>query len=138
MARADGNLTMEAQDEDRILRVWTPVILRTVLAAAGVVLITGLAAITTVPGEYVQHFHAVQDNERMKDYGTFADLVIRAWQGNPRSIMTLGLMILTLVPLARVAFCLMFFIKTRNLAFVIFTAYVLAGLIIGVMLGRIG
>ncbi len=129
---------MRAQDEDRILRVWTPVILRTVLAAAGVVLIIGLAAITAVPGEYVQHFHAVQDNERMKDYGTFADLVIRAWQGNPRSIMTLGLMILTLVPLARVAFCLMFFIRTRNLAFVLFTAYVLAGLIIGVMLGRIG
>src|SRR5579883_2646619 len=128
---------MKAQDEDRILRVWTPVILRTVLAAAAIVLIIGLLAMTAKPGEYVQHFRAVQANARSKDYGDFADLLMRAWRGNPRSIMTVGLMILTLVPLARVAFCLMFFIKTRNTAFVIFTAYVLAGLIIGVMLGRI-
>jgi len=129
---------MRAQDEDRILRVWTPVILRTVLAAAGIVLIVGLLAMTTTPGEYVDHFRAVQDNDRVKDYGNFAALLIRAWHGNPRSIMTLGLMILTLVPLARVAFSLMFFIKTRNKAFVIFTAYVLIGLIAGVMLGRFG
>jgi uncharacterized membrane protein len=60
---------------------------------------------------------------------------MRALHGNPRSIMTLGLMILTLV---RVAFCLVFFIKTRNGAFVVFTAYVLAGLVAGVLLGRIG
>jgi uncharacterized membrane protein len=129
---------MRAQEEDRILRVWTPVILRTVLAAAGVVLIIGLIAMATTPGEYVQHFRAVQDNARVKDYGNIVALVVRAWNGNPRSIMTVGLMILTLVPLARVAFCLMFFIKSRNLAFVLFTAYVLAGLVVGVMLGRIG
>jgi uncharacterized membrane protein len=131
-------MSLNAQDEDRILRVWTPAILRTVLAAAGVVLIIGLVAMATTPGEYLQHFHAVQDNERVKDYGTFLDLLIRARQGNPRSIMTLGLMILTLVPLARVIFSLLFFIKTRNKPFVIFTAYVLAGLVVGVLLGRIG
>jgi uncharacterized membrane protein len=129
---------MNAQDEDRILRVWTPVILRTVLATAGVVLIIGLVAIATTPGEYLKHFRAVQNNARVKDYGSFMGLLIRAWHGNPRSIMTVGLMILTLVPLARVAFCLMFFIKTRNKPFVIFTAYVLAGLVVGVLLGRIG
>ena len=66
------------------------------------------------------------------------DLLQRASHGDPRSIMTVGLMILTLVPLARVAFCLMFFIKTRNWAFVVFTAYVLTGLAVGVILGRIG
>ena len=38
----------------------------------------------------------------------------------------------------RVAFYLFFFIKTRNRAFVVFTAYVLAGLVAGVLLGRIG
>jgi uncharacterized membrane protein len=129
---------MKAADEDRILRVWTPVILRTVLIAAVIVLIIGLVLMTTTPGEYVDHFRAVQDNERRKDYGTLLDLLARAAQGNPRSIMTVGLMILTLVPLARVAFCLMFFIKTGNKAFIVFTAYVLAGLVVGVMLGRIG
>jgi uncharacterized membrane protein len=129
---------VKAQDEDRILRVWTPVILRTVLAAAGIVLIAGVIAISLKPGEYVKHFRAVQDNARVKDYLSFGHLVMHALQGNPRSIMTLGLMILTLVPLARVAFCLLFFIKSRNKAFVVFTAYVLAGLVAGVVLGRIG
>jgi uncharacterized membrane protein len=129
---------MKSADEDRILRVWTPLILRTVLIAATIVLIIGLVLITTTPGEYVDHFRAVQDNARIKDYGTFLDLLARGAHGDPRSIMTVGLMILTLVPLARVAFCLMFFIKTGNKAFVVFTAYVLAGLAVGVMLGRIG
>jgi uncharacterized membrane protein len=45
---------------------------------------------------------------------------------------------LTLVPLARVAFCLMLFIKQRDLIYVAFTAYVLAGLIAGIMLGSTG
>jgi uncharacterized membrane protein len=129
---------MSAADEDKILRVWTPFILRTVLIAAGIVLILGLALILNTPGEYVDHFRRVQENERVKDYGTFVDLLIRALHGNPRSIMTVGLMILTLVPLARVAFCWMFFIKRRNWAFVVFTAYVLIGLAVGVMLGRTG
>ena len=129
---------MQSADEDKILRVWTPIILRTVLIAAGIVLVVGLVAMTATPGEYVVHFRRVQENERIKDYGSILDLLERALQGNPRSIMTVGLMILTLVPLARVAFCLMFFIRNRNWAFVIFTAYVLAGLAVGVMLGRIG
>jgi uncharacterized membrane protein len=126
---------MKAEDEDRILRVWTPVILRTVLVAAGIVLIAGVVAISLTPGEYVMHFRAMQDNAHVKDYLTFG---MRTLHRNPRAIMTLGLMILTLVPLARVAFCLLFFIKTRNRAFVLFTAYVLAGLVAGVLLGRIG
>jgi uncharacterized membrane protein len=129
---------MRAQDEDRILRVWTPVILRTVLAAAGIVIVIGLVGIATTPGEYVDHFRVVQAGHRVSDYKTFGHLLIRAWQGSPRSIMTLGLMILTLVPLARVAFCLIFFIKDGNKPFIFFTAYVLAGLILGVMLGRVG
>ncbi|MGO9057928.1 MAG: DUF1634 domain-containing protein [Candidatus Binataceae bacterium] len=129
---------MKSADEDKILRVWTPVILRTVLIAAGIVLIAGLFLMTEKPDVYVDHFRRVQENARIKDYGTFVDLLRRARHGNPRSIMTVGLMILTLVPLARVAFCLVFFIKDRNWAFVVFTAYVLTGLAVGVMLGRIG
>jgi uncharacterized membrane protein len=129
---------MKAQDEDRILRVWTPIILRTVLAAAGIVLIAGLIVISLTPGEYVTRFRAVQHNGHIKDYLTFGQLFMRVLNGNPRSITTLGLMILTLVPLVRVAFCLLFFIKTRNGAFVVFTAYVLLGLVAGILLGRIG
>ena len=129
---------MKSADEDKILRVWTPIILRTVLIAASIVLILGLFLMADRPDAYVDHFRRVQENARIKDYGTFADLLRRASNRDPRSIMTIGLMILTLVPLARVAFCLIFFIKDRNWAFVLFTAYVLTGLAVGVMLGRIG
>jgi uncharacterized membrane protein len=52
--------------------------------------------------------------------------------------MTLGLYVLTLVPLARVAFCFLLFIKERDYAYVGFTAYVLAGLIVGMLLGSAG
>ena len=45
---------------------------------------------------------------------------------------------LTLVPLARVVFCFVLFIRERDYIYVAFTAYVLAGLIIGVLVGRIG
>ena len=127
-----------ASDEDRILRVWTPIILRTVLIAAGVVVLIGLGLMLATPGQYVRHFRLVQENARRADYKSFAGLFPRAFNGNPRSIMTIGLMILTLVPLARVTFCWLFFIKRRNWAFVFFTAYVLAGLVAGVILGRMG
>lgn len=127
-----------ASDEDKILRVWTPFILRTVLIAAGVVVILGLGLMLKTPGQYVKHFRLVQENARRPDYNSFAGLFGRAFNGDPRSITTIGLMILTLVPLARVAFCWAFFIKRRNWAFVVFTAYVLAGLVVGVILGRMG
>jgi uncharacterized membrane protein len=52
--------------------------------------------------------------------------------------MTCGLFILTLVPLARVAFCLVLFVKERDSMYVAFTAYVLIALLAGVMLGKIG
>jgi uncharacterized membrane protein len=127
-----------ASDEDRILRVWTPFILRTVLIAAGVVVILGLGLMITTPGEYVRHFRLVQENARRADFKSFTGLFRRGLHGDARSITTIGLMILTLVPLARVAFCWLFFIKRRNWAFVFFTAYVLGGLAAGVILGRMG
>ncbi len=52
--------------------------------------------------------------------------------------MIIGLMVLTLVPLARVVFCLLVFLRERDLIYVLFTAYVLVGLILGIFLGRIG
>jgi uncharacterized membrane protein len=59
-------------------------------------------------------------------------------RGEPRQTMTLGLMVLTLVPLARVAFCFLLFVKERDGIYVAFTAYVLIGLVAGVILGRVG
>jgi uncharacterized membrane protein len=59
-------------------------------------------------------------------------------QGDPHSVMTLGLYVLTLVPLARVAFSFLLFLKERDYAYIGFTAYVLTGLIVGMLLGRMG
>ena len=53
-------------------------------------------------------------------------------------MLTIGLFELTLVPLARVAFCFILFIKERDYTYVALTAYVLAGLIVGVLVGSVG
>ncbi len=59
-------------------------------------------------------------------------------QGDPHAIMTMGLYVLTLVPLVRVAFTFVLFLKEQDFVYVAATAYVLAGLVVGVMLGRVG
>ncbi len=125
-------------EEDRILRVWTPVLLRTILVIATVILLGGLILmITQSPGNYVRRYHAVQA-EHFAEKADFAEMLRLAAGGDPHSVMTLGLYVLTLVPLARVAFCFLLFVKERDFAYVGFTAYVLIGLIAGILLGRIG
>lgn len=126
-------------DEERILRVWTPVILRTILVGAIVILLGGMLSIVwQSPGYYVAHFHRLQTVGHSQNRETVAALVAASLQGEPRPIMTLGLMVLTLVPLARVAFCFLLFVKERDGTYVVFTAYVLIGLVVGVILGRVG
>jgi uncharacterized membrane protein len=126
-------------DEERILRVWTPIILRTILVGAIVILLFGLLSIMRQnPGYYVEHFHRLQTVGHSQNRETVAQLVSSSLKGEPRPIMTLGLMVLTLVPLARVAFCFLLFVKERDGIYVAFTAYVLIGLVAGVILGRVG
>ncbi|HVB82214.1 MAG TPA: DUF1634 domain-containing protein [Candidatus Binataceae bacterium] len=126
-------------DEERILRVWTPIILRTILMGAIVILLVGLLSIERQsPGYYVTHFHRLQTVGHSQNRESIAALVSASLKGQSRSIMTLGLMVLTLVPLARVAFCFLLFVKERDGIYVVFTAYVLIGLVVGVVLGRVG
>ena len=126
-------------DEERILRVWTPIILRTILVAAIAILLTGLLSIAwQSPSYYIARFHHLQKFGHPENRETIAMLVAASLRGESRSIMTLGLMVLTLVPLARVAFCFLFFVKERDFTYVAFTAYVLIGLVAGVVLGRVG
>ena len=127
-----------SSEEDHILRVWTPILLRTILIAAMAVLIIGLFLMGTfAPGYYVQRFHAVQAG-KMHAPESFSQIISETLARDPHSVMTLGLFILTLVPLARVAFCFVLFIKERDYTYVALTAYVLIGLIAGVLLGKIG
>jgi uncharacterized membrane protein len=128
----------QSNEEDRILRLWTPILLRTILIAATAVLAIGLFLMATyAPGYYVQRFRAVQAGH-MHAPESFTQVISGALAGDPHSMMTLGLFILTLVPLARVAFCFILFLKQRDYIYVGLTAYVLIGLVAGVLLGKIG
>ena len=138
MGIARDNRKIAAAKEDHILRVWTPRILRTILVVSSFVLIVGIVATATyAPGYYVNRFHEIQ---RGRLYGAegFGRLLEDLRQGNPHAITTIGLYVLTLVPLARVAFTFLLFVKEREVVFIVATAYVLTGLMAGVMLGRIG
>jgi uncharacterized membrane protein len=129
---------MPKDDEDRILRSWTPVILRSVLITASLILVVGLVTSATIsPGYFVQRFHLVQRGT-LYAVQDWAQLAAGAISGNPHDILTFGLIVLTLVPIARVVFSFILFIKERDLVFVAATAYVLAGLVAGVLLGSIG
>jgi uncharacterized membrane protein len=132
------NAKRATAEEDRILRDWTPRILRTILIVSSIILVIGIAVTAKqVPGYYVQRFHAVQHGN-VRGSESFETLIDYMHHGDPHAILVIGLYILTLVPLARVAFTFFLFLKERDYVFVAATAYVLTGLIVGVMLGRIG
>ena len=126
------------QDEERILRYWTPILLRTILIAATIILIVSLIAMARqAPGAYVARYRAVQAGHVYARESVLA-MFNQAMSGDPHAIVTVGLMVLTLVPLARVAFCFLLFIRERDWTYVLFTAYVLCGLAVGIILGRVG
>jgi len=137
-SQAETASSQALQDEDRILRRWTPMLLRTILVAATALLIVGLFLMARqAPGAYVARFKAVQAG-KIYSRQPWLTMVGQAVAGDPRAIVTIGLMVLTLVPLARVAFCFLLFLRERDWLYVMFTAYVLFGLVLGVVLGRIG
>ncbi|MFZ0887726.1 MAG: DUF1634 domain-containing protein [Candidatus Binataceae bacterium] len=126
-------------EEDRLLRRWTPALLRTILIVAVVLLGVGLAGSLTVsPGHYAARFHELQRGIRLRQPEDLSELLAGALAGNSHAICTLGLMVLTLVPIGRVAFTLFVFLMEKDRAYVAMTAYVLTALIVGAMLGRIG
>ena len=128
----------EIGKEDQILREWTPLILRTLLLISVITLTLGLVVVaSSAPGYYVRRFHAAQHG-RSHIRQEWSRLGGEALRGDPRSIMMAGLLVLTLVPLGRVAFTFILFVKERDRIFALATAYVLAALVAGVMLGRIG
>ena len=126
------------ENENRILRLWTPLILRSVLITASVTLLVGLVMSTRSPDYFVSRFRTVQSGQTVHVVLHWQALTTGIAHGNPHAIITLGLVVLTLVPIVRVAFTLVLFVKERDAVFVAATAYVLAALIAGVLLGRIG
>jgi len=130
---------MTEQDEDRILRIWTPIILRVSVLSSAVFLLFGLVEMALVaPASYVARFHEIQTSGRLaiqQDWGRLARLAI---EGRPHAILTIGLLVLTLVPLGRVGFTFVLFLKEKDWAFTALTATVLLLLLVGVLLGRVG
>lgn len=138
MDRQQSSTQAQLEAEDRILRVWTPTLLRTILFAAVLLLTAGLILMAVnSPGMYVDRYHEVRAGA-VHDSESLHQLYRSAIHGDPHGVLTLGLFVLTLVPLGRVAFCFLLFIRERDYTYVGFTFYVLAGLVIGVVLGRVG
>jgi uncharacterized membrane protein len=128
-----------SREEDRVLRAWTPVILRSALFSAAVLLLIGLIeSIVASPGHYSARFHQLQRGINLRSPEDFLPLLGDALAGGGRATATIGLMVLTLVPIGRVAFSLFFFLRQKDYPYVAITAYVLAALILGAALGRIG
>lgn len=134
--KTDG--VVATAEEDRILRTWTPLILRVILIFSAIILVAGIAqAIVVAPDFYLRRFRAIQSGQlHVKE--SFAQLIGGMRQGDPHAIMTIGLYVLTLVPLVRVAFTFVLFLKEQDVIYVAATAFVLVGLAVGVMLGRVG
>jgi uncharacterized membrane protein len=113
-------------------------LLRTILVAAVTLLTAGLlVSIMHSSSDYSSALQTIQQNSAAAHRPT-ASLLAEAATGDAIAIVTLGLFVLTLVPLARVSFCFILFLKQKSLVFATFTAYVLAGLVLGMLLGRIG
>jgi uncharacterized membrane protein len=80
---------------------------------------------SSVPGNYVRRFHAAHHGRShiRQEWSRLGDATL---EGDPHSIVTIGLLVLTLVPLGRVAFTFILFVKERERIFALATAYVLA------------
>jgi len=125
--------------EDKILRAWTPLLLRTILIAASVILMGGLIYTgIKEPAYYVNRYELVRAGTAKRPADGAIKLVEKSFSGDAHSILTLGLLVLTLVPLGRVVFTLMLFIRERDVVYIVATAYVLSALILGMILGTIG
>lgn len=135
----DTNTPPVDREEDRILRTWTPLILRAVLLASSIVIVIGIAqSAFFAPGFFAARFHALRGSGQLHPRQNLSELIAEMRRGDPHSTMTIGLYLLTLVPLVRVAFTFGLFLKERDFIYMTATAYVLAALVAGVMLGRIG
>jgi uncharacterized membrane protein len=139
MATAPEVRAAVTDEEDRLLRLWTPVLLRTILFTAIALLLAGLvASIIAAPGHYTARFHELQQNLNLRSPEDFWTLIMHAAHGDGHALMTIGLMVLTMVPIGRVGFTFFLFLREKDYPFVVMTAYVLAALVLGAALGRIG
>ena len=81
-------------DEDRILRRWTPLILRAILIVSTVIMVAGIAlSMAFAPDYYVGRFDAIRLG-RLFGRESMSQLVHGMRQGQPHAVMIIGLYIL--------------------------------------------
>ncbi|MGD0677596.1 MAG: DUF1634 domain-containing protein [Polyangiaceae bacterium] len=130
---------MATADEDRLLRVWTPRILRGALAASTVLLAVGLCVVAAkAPASYIAEYRALQQGRDSTPRENLSGLLGQLAHGQSRALLVAGLLMLTIVPIGRVAFTVVVFLRQRDWLFTALTALVLSLLVVGVVLGRIG
>jgi uncharacterized membrane protein len=130
---------MRAESGDGVLYVWTPRILRTALACGAALLVTGLCAMgATDPASYVAEYRALQHGQPLGHAIHVGQLLHQAVHGRGRALLVAGLLVLTLVPIGRVAFTVVVFALEHDWVFAGLTSLVLALLCVGVLLGQIG
>lgn len=112
---------------DRRLEVVISVLLRTgVLISATVVLLGGICFLSR-HGQELPEYRVFRGAPRI--YRTFAGVVENAGPSNCQAVIQLGLLLLILTPVARVAFSLAGFALERDRTYVALTLLVLAILI---------
>jgi uncharacterized membrane protein len=125
--------------EDRLLHDWTPRILRAALGCGAALLVAGLCFMGAMePESYVAEYRALQRGQVSGRAIHLGQLIDRAVHGHGRALLVAGLLVLTLVPIGRVAFTVVVFVVERDWVFAALTSLVLALLCLGVVLGQIG
>jgi uncharacterized membrane protein len=96
-----------------------------VLLASSIVLVGGVLYLMrhgTEPADY-QFFH--EETAFRSPLGALQAIL----SNDPRGVIQLGIFVLIVTPIARVAFSLFFFLRQQDLIYVFVTSFVLAGLI---------
>jgi uncharacterized membrane protein len=123
--------------EDPTLRRWTAALLRAGVLAATATLVLGLVVqFARDPGAYAARYARYGLGAARMPSGV--ETLKRLPSGDPSAILLLGLLLLTAVPLARVGLSLVGFLRARDWLYVALTVVVLALLVTGVVLGRVG
>lgn len=132
-------MAVRSDGEDRVLHVWTPRILRGALGGAIALLLAGLCVTGAKdPESYVARYRALKSGDSSAHAVQLGHLLHQLAQGRGRTLLVAGLLVLTLVPIGRVAFTVVVFVLERDWIFAALTSLVLALLFLGVLLGRMG
>lgn len=123
----DGAATDPRRMEDRIALV-----LRAGVVLSGSVIFVGLALLL-LHGASAEEPRSVVDMLAAETHPTSPSAIVAGLTaGRPTSIVRLGVLLLVLTPVARVAMTLAMFLVLRDRVFVLVTALVLAILLLGV------